>query len=60
MKPPIKAIKKIIKFCKTKDYFECCNCELFKFCESHFRGIPYSHWIEDYNKLKKEVHKYDR
>ena len=55
MKPPIKAIKKIIKYCGTTGDWTCGSCELHKFCEKHFQGIPCSDWMDDYKKLKKEV-----
>ena len=53
-KPPIKAIKKIIKFCKTKDFISCGNCELSDFCNQNFQDIP-SSWDmpKSWKKLKK-------
>lgn len=59
MKPPIKAIKKIIKYCGTRSDWECDRCELIKFCGKNFQGIPYSNWTDDYKKLKKEVKEND-
>jgi hypothetical protein len=57
MKPPIKAIKKIIKYCRTKSDWVCGNCELNQFCLKHFQGIPCSEWVDDYKELKEEVNK---
>ena len=55
MKPPIKEIKKIIKFCDTKNDWECDACEIQPFCDRWFNGCPNSSWKDDYKKLKKEV-----
>lgn len=55
MKPPIKAIKKIIKFCHSKKPFDCNGCELQEFCKGCFLGIPDEDWREWYSELKKEV-----
>lgn len=56
MKPPIKAIKKIIKFCKSKDISVCSSCEIKAFCNENFSSCPTS-WKRDYKDLKKELEK---
>ena len=57
MKPPIKAIKKIIKFCESKNDWECNTCEIQSFCDRWFNGCPNSSWKHDFKKLKKELEK---
>lgn len=53
MKPPIKAIKKIIKFCKSKNVAECDKCELEKFCSYCLISTPDSYmWEDTYKELK--------
>ncbi len=59
MKPPIKAIKKIIKFCKSKDIVACDGCEIKPFCNENFRSCPVS-WKRDYKELKEELENNDR
>lgn len=43
MKPPIKAIKKIIKYCKKQDEM-CSECKIKELCEGCFSATPHLGW----------------
>ena len=43
MKAPIKAIKKIIKYCGEQDD-SCSKCEIRKLCDNCFSGTPHLGW----------------
>lgn len=43
MKAPIKAIKKIIKYCKKQDD-SCSDCEIKEICINCFSNTPYLGW----------------
>lgn len=52
MKVPVKALKKIIKYCKKQDAF-CHDCEIKELCDKSFIGIPSQKWSYFVNKLEK-------
>ena len=43
MKAPIKAIKKIIKYCEKRDFL-CSDCEIKDICDECFCGVPQTRW----------------
>ncbi len=48
MKAPIKAIKKIIKYCEKRDFL-CSDCKIKDICDECFCGTPQNSWK---NKLR--------